>query len=612
MKKINKLSARMDAAMEAAVLLLLAAWCFAAFLFKIITVGVFGDFAALDVFAQSDFRLFALLAVLAALVCLTVCNLAERRGKTDRETVLLRLLCMGFGGYCAVTLPVCSEPYFWLVLCALWAALLAYALEKRGGLSRRLSGRGAVLCIVGAAAAFAVLVGVTGALRYLTFRAPNFDFGIFAQLFEGMKRTGLPVTTCERDRLLSHFAVHLSPILYLLLPVYCLFPSPVTLQVAQAAVLASAAAPMALLCRRYGLSPAKTTLLASVALFHPAVICGVNYDFHENCFLLPLLLWLFYSFEQGKLLPAFLCAALVLAVKEDAAVYIAFFALFVLLDKKRFAPGLGLLALSLAWFWLALRLLTVYGEGVMTNRYGSYIAAEGGLWEAVQNALRDPAFVLTQLFAEADGGHAGKLLYALQLFVPLGLLPFGVKKPSRLLLLLPAVLVNFMTVYVYQYDIGFQYSFGSAAFLLYLSAINCAEMKPAPARLAVAASAVACLLFTVQNTLPRAAEYGRYYAGHRTDFAIMEEYLASLPKDASVACSTMLVAHLADREILYETYYHDPATGEPPDFVIFTADDGDEALAPYFAAGYSQSASVTNGDTVLLRIFTLPDYFYPF
>ena len=604
-KPINKLSARMDAAMEAAVLLLLAAWCFAAFLFKIFTVGVFGDFTALDVFAQSDFRLFALLAVLAAFVCLTVCNLAERRVGAARETVLLRLLCVGFGGYCAVTLPVCSDPYFWLVLCALWAALLAYALEKRGGRSLRISVRGAVLCVAGVAAAFAVVVGVTGALRYLTFRTPNFDFGIFSQLFEGMKRRGLPVTTCERDRPLSHFAVHLSPILYLLLPVYWLFPSPVTLQAAQAVVLASAAAPMALLCRRIGLSPAKTALLTSVALLHPAVVCGVNYDFHENCFLLPLLLWLFYCFEKGKLLPAFLCAALVLAVKEDAAVYLAFFALFVLLDKKRYAPGLGLLALSLAWFLAALKFLTVYGEGVMTTRYGNYIAAEGGLWEAVQNALRDPAFTLTQLFAEEDGGRAGKLLYALQLFVPLGMLPFGAKRPSRLLLLLPAVLVNFMTVYVYQYDIGFQYSFGSAAFLLYLSAINCAEMKPAPARLTASVAAVACLLFAVQNTLPRAAEYLRYYAAHRTDFAVMEDYLASLPEDASVACSTWLVAHLADRETLYEAYYHDPATGDPPDFVIVT--DAGEELAPYLAVGYTQSAAVTNGDAVLLRVFTLPD-----
>ena len=599
-----KLSARMDGGVENVVLLLLAAWCFASLLIKIYTVGAFGDFTALEPFAKSDFRLFALLFAAAAMVCLTVCNVAERRGKTEKTAVLLRLLCVGFGGYCAVTLPVCGDPYFWLVLCAMWAVLLAYALRRRVKKPFSFSRRKAVWLTAIAAAVFLLIVSGMGILRYRSFLTPNFDFGIFAQMFEGMRRTGLPVTTCERDRPLSHFAVHLSPILYALLPAYWAFPSPVTLQLAQAAVLASAAAPMALLCRRYGLSPAKTALLTAVALFHPATVCGTYYDFHENCFLLPLLLWLFYFFEKRKLLSAFLCAALVLAVKEDAAVYVAFFALFVLIDRKKYAPGLGLLALSLMWFLLALQILTAYGEGVMTNRYDNFIAADGGLWEAVRNTLRDPAFVLTQLFAEADGGHAGKVLYAMQMFVPLGFLPFTAKKPSRLLLLLPAVLVNFMTVYTYQYDIGFQYSFGSVAFLLYLSVINCTEIPPAAGRAAVCAAAVACLLFTAQSAVPRAVGYLRYYTARREDFAVMEDYLASLPKNASVAGSSFLVAHLADHEELYETYYHDPSGGAV-DYVIFDETVPEEEIEPYLRAGYALRLTITNQDAVLLRVYTI-------
>ncbi|MBQ6117622.1 MAG: DUF2079 domain-containing protein, partial [Clostridia bacterium] len=285
---------------------------------------------------------------------------------------------------------------------------------------------------------------------------------------------------------------------------------------------------------------------------------------------------------------------------------IAFFALFLLLDKRKYAPGLGLLALAAVWFCVSLRLLTVYGEGVMTNRYGNYIVADGGLWEAARNVLRDPAFVFTQLFAEADGGHAGKLLYALQLFVPLGFLPFGAKKPARLLLLLPTVLVNFMTVYVYQYDVGFQYSFGSAAFLLYAAALNLPELKPSTARLTATAGVVACLLFTAQNTLPRAAEYLRFYVDRREDLAVMEEYLAALPRETSVVCSSFLVAHLAAHETVYEIHYHD-AVGEPADLVILTAADSEDALAPYLAAGYAPRGAAANGERVLLRIYARPN-----
>lgn len=596
----------MDGGLEKVILLLLSAWCFAALTLKIGTVGMLGGIDSVDVFARGDFRLFILLFVLSALCCLIVCNVTERRGKTERTAVLLRLLCIGFGGYCAVTLPVCADLYFWLVLCGLWAVLSVYALRRRGDQPFLPSRRKARVFIAVTVLTFIAVVGGTGALRYLTFRAPNFDFGIFAQMFEGMKRTGLPVTTCERDRLLSHFAVHLSPVLYLLLPIYWLFPSPVTLQLSQAVILASAVAPMTLLCRRYGFGPERTALFAVIVLFHPAVTSGTNYDFHENCFLLPLLLWLFYWFERGKPLPVILFSLAVLAVKEDAAVYIAFFALFVLLDRKKYAAGAGLLALALVWFLSSLKILTVCGEGVMTNRYDNYIAAGGGLWEAVQNALRSPAYVLTQLLAENSGGHEGKLLFCLQMLVPLGFLPLTAKRPSRLLLLLPAVLVNLMTLYVYQYDIGFQYSFGSAAFLLYAALLNGADLPPGTARTAVVCAAVFCGLFTLQNTLPRAADYARYYAAYRTELAVTEAYLASLPREASVACSTWLVAHLASHETLYETYYHDPAR-EKTDVVIFDASVGEEEISPYTAAGYVPRFTVTAGDTVLLRVYALPD-----
>ena len=61
-------------------------------------------------------------------------------------------------------------------------------------------------------------------LRYRMNYASAYDFGLFSQMYYYMGKCLLPLTTCERDGLLSHFAVHLSPIFYLLLPLYKLFP----------------------------------------------------------------------------------------------------------------------------------------------------------------------------------------------------------------------------------------------------------------------------------------------------------------------------------------------------------------------------------------------------
>lgn len=85
----------------------------------------------------------------------------------------------------------------------------------------------------GFALAFFAFVSLWTGCRVLAYRAPTYDFGIFSQMFHQMRTTGLPVTTVERDGALSHFAVHVSPIYYLLLPFYWICPRPVTLQVLQ-------------------------------------------------------------------------------------------------------------------------------------------------------------------------------------------------------------------------------------------------------------------------------------------------------------------------------------------------------------------------------------------
>jgi hypothetical protein len=49
----------------------------------------------------------------------------------------------------------------------------------------------------------------------------------------------------------------------------------------------------------------------------------------------------------------------------------------------------------------------------------------------------------------------------------------------------------------------------------------------------------------------------------------MEEILQTIPEDASVSCSTFLLPHLANRDEVYEIFYHNGETDV--DYVIFDA-----------------------------------------
>ena len=61
---------------------------------------------------------------------------------------------------------------------------------------------------------FVFAVGFKTTVKCLIFETPNFDHGLFVHMYRNICETLKPVTTCERDRLLSHFDVHMSPILY--------------------------------------------------------------------------------------------------------------------------------------------------------------------------------------------------------------------------------------------------------------------------------------------------------------------------------------------------------------------------------------------------------------
>ena len=189
---------------------------------------------------------------------------------------------------------------FTLAIIAIYSLFVIYTVEKNESLFKKWNPKKGIVLgtAIGLGLLSGLVIGSIGCLRYLRFATPNFDFGLFVNMFHHMKQTGLPLTTCERDVLMSHFGVHLSPIFYLLLPFYVLFPSPLTLQIGQAVVLASGIVPVALLCKHFNLSGKLIILVSALYAFYPAISTGCFFDIHENCFLVPLLLWTFYFFEK--------------------------------------------------------------------------------------------------------------------------------------------------------------------------------------------------------------------------------------------------------------------------------------------------------------------------
>lgn len=413
---------------------------------------------------------------------------------------------------------------------------------------------------VGLSIAFFLFVSCWTVGRVYSFSTPTFDFGIFCQMFYNMKESGLPITTVERDGMLSHFAVHVSPIYYLLLPFYALVPTPATLQVLQAAVITSAVIPLWKIGRHHSLTGAQRTLVCAVLLLYPAYSGGTSYDIHENCFLTPLLLWLFYGIDRKNTAITATAAILTLMVKEDAAVYVAVIALWLIvktvlhfkkLDISNLITGIIMLAISLGWFFLVTGYLAKSGDGVMTYRYSNFMYdGSSSLLTVVKSVMLCP------MKAVYECVDTEKLWFIAMTILPFLGLPLLTRRYERYILLIPYILVNLMSDYQYQHDIFFQYTFGSTAFLVYLAVVNLADIRINWQRVTVLAAvvivSVACFYKVV---VPKAIHYPvqavRYYDFYQN----IRDALSEIPDGASVTATTLYTTYLSQREILYDVRY---------------------------------------------------------
>ncbi|NCA68274.1 MAG: DUF2079 domain-containing protein, partial [Clostridia bacterium] len=364
-------------------------------------------------------------------------------------------------------------------------------------------------------------------------------------MFHNMRETLLPLTTCERDKLLSHFSVHLSPIYYLILPVYFIFPYAVTLQIAQAVIVTSAVLPLFLIAKKRGLSAKSIAALCVAFCFYPALSGGCFYDIHENCFLVPLIFWMFYFLEIKKYAGLYIFALLTLTVKEDAAVYVAFVAVFLLIDSRDFKRGPVLLIMSIVYFFGAVYYLNVYGEGIMSVRYSNYIVKGGGLDNILVNLFKNPALLFAESFSN------GKLIFLLQMFIPIAFLPLITKRISRMTLLFPLILINLMPDYKYQYSIYYQYTFGVTTFLFYAAVLNISEMSAAVRRSLVTLAVTASVMMFNSTVLDK-LYYLNKYKNLKYEIEILNTCIANIPSDASVQATTFLVPQLAQRSLIYE------------------------------------------------------------
>ena len=231
--------------------------------------------------------------------------------------------------------------------------------------------------------------------------------------------------------------------------------------------------PVVLICKQLKLTKSVTVACSLIYIFFPTLANGCLYDFHENKFLTVLIMWALYFIVSKKWIGTLVLCALVLTVKEDAAIYVMAIALYILAYRKEYILGGGILIGAVIYFSIATVIVGNLGDGVMTTRLSNYmLEGEDGFSAVVKTIVSDFGYFVSQIFT------SDKIMFMVWMLLPVAFAPFFSEKKSLLLLLIPMLVVDLMSNWQYQYDVKFQYTYGVAGLIVFMTILVISQAKP--------------------------------------------------------------------------------------------------------------------------------------
>lgn len=400
--------------------------------------------------------------------------------------------------------------------------------------------------------------------KYLVFGYVGQDLAYFAQIMHTTLHGHLFWGSLLQDLLYSHavttdFAGHNSPIMFLFLPFYAIFPSPITLLLLRNVAMVACAYPVFRIAK-LSVSASAARLWAIAFLLVPVIFYQSVFDFYPLSFVaLPLLFTLLFYLE-GRFTPFAVALFFTLMVREDLALFAVSLAFLALLQRKGRLWIAAPLAAGLAWgafSYLVVLPHALQGASFVTDACFSHLGATPA--EMLTHVCKSPQ---TTVLAHSN------IVYLKQLLTPNGLLlPFG---SPLMIASLPFLAINLLagagkcitTVIYAQYSVipatilfisGLLFYSRSDGRLARLARLGLTGMRVAP--LITIALTVATLTFVTGQAQKNEITEQPWDAEAR-------RIAAMIPADASLAAPRYMLPAVANRDCLYQTHrlqqYHHP------------------------------------------------------
>lgn len=388
-------------------------------------------------------------------------------------------------------------------------------------------------------ALFTIIYSYHSLFRHLTFNSHAFDLGIYAQISYLYSQGLTPFSTLKHIFLLAD---HFGLILFLLSPIYKLFPSASTLLIIQAFFVALSSLPIFLIAldklKKFSLSFLITlTYLTSVG-----ITSAINFDFHLTTIsVLPLSLILFaWYFKKWKLYWTILIFSI--TFKEDIPLFILGLGIYQIFSKE-VKPGFATVVFALSSFYIIKFLIMPFlwlggSESYITT---SILPLDSPI-DLLSLILIRPTIFLDQMINSPIKVATFELLYKQFSYTPL-------LSPLSWLTVIPALFIRFSTTYSATWTTLYHHNANLEPFLAISTILAISYFK-----LPKLAISLLLIFFLVTNGLAPTSMIWEAYQKNITeinDFKYLYQGLNSLPATVAISAQSPLVPHLANRQNIY-------------------------------------------------------------
>ena len=432
--------------------------------------------------------------------------------------------------------------------------------------------------------------------RYYSFYA-SYDQGIFNQVywnsshgrfFQSSLSSALSTNVIHQgawpEVMYHRLGQHFTPALMIWLPIYALFPSPITLSVVHLTLITLGGFMLYVLALRHVDRPVAGAIAASY--YGANAVAGPTWgNFHDIC-QLPLFVFVaLWAMETRRWWLYWLMAIAIVMVREDAGVSLFGIGAYLVVSRRHLGRGLATCVLAFGYMlvltnvWMPLFSADI-SDRFMMERFGQYATGdEATTIEIIWGILSNPLRLIGELLTPVDRTIAYLLGQGLPLmFVPFTSLASWTIAGFPLLKLLIAKGDSVLVINI-------RYAMTVVPGLFYGAILWWSSHQEQFKRRGVRRFWVGCVTLSLVFTVTSNPNRTLYFLipdsfAPRVQVGLVQQWrharavhavIDRIPDDASVAATTYIIPHLSSRrELLRFPQYQlltDRGTVEPTQFI---------------------------------------------